>query len=117
MVTSTMNKKSQKLSRFLWLPFLSLAAFGLPRAGPIAAQEKYPSRNVEIVVPFAAGGGTDVLARLLADGLGKRLGQSFIVLNRPGANTNVGTASVVKSRPDGHTLAMSSIGLAANPSL
>src|SRR5436853_160244 len=86
-------------------------------AWPAATQEKYPSRTVEIVVPFAAGGGTDVLARLLADGLGRRLGQSFVVLNRPGANTNVGTALVVKSRPDGHTLAMASIGLAANPSL
>jgi hypothetical protein len=112
-----MNTKRQKMLGFQWLPALSLAAFGLLGTGPIAAQEKYPTRNVEIVVPFAAGGGTDVLARLLADGLSRRLGQTFVVLNRPGANTNVGTALVVKSRPDGHTLAMASIGLAANPSL
>src|SRR5258705_13511947 len=95
----------------------TLAAASSLLAWPAAAQEKYPSRTVEIVVPFAAGGGTDVLARLLADGLGRRLGQSFVVLNRPGANTNVGTALRVKSRPDGHTLAIAGIVLAANPAL
>ena len=68
-------------------------------------------------MPFAAGGGTDLLARLVAEGLGKRLGQSFVTLNRPGGNTNTGTLQVVKSPPDGHTLVMASIGLAANPSL
>jgi tripartite-type tricarboxylate transporter receptor subunit TctC len=82
-----------------------------------SAQDSYPSRPVEIVVPFAAGGGTDLLARLLSDGLSKRLGQSFVVLNRPGANTNVGTQQVVRAKPDGYTLVMASIGLAANPSL
>jgi tripartite-type tricarboxylate transporter receptor subunit TctC len=69
------------------------------------------------VVPFAAGGGTDLLARLVAEGLSKRLGQSVVPLNRPGGNTNTGTLQVVKSAPDGHTLVMASIGLAANPSL
>ena len=68
-------------------------------------------------MPFAAGGGTDLLARLVAEGLSKRLGQSFVTLNRPGGNTNTGTLQVVKSAPDGHTLVMASIGLAANPSL
>jgi tripartite-type tricarboxylate transporter receptor subunit TctC len=86
-------------------------------ASPAAAQDTYPSRSVELVVPFAAGGGTDLLARLLSDGLTKRLGQSFVVLNRPGANTNVGTQLVARAKPDGHTLVMASIGLAANPSL
>jgi tripartite-type tricarboxylate transporter receptor subunit TctC len=100
-----------------------LAAFfvlALPIAfssAPSPAQDKYPSRTVEIVVPFAAGGGTDVLARLLADGLSKRLKQSFVVINRPGANTNLGTQIVVKSAPDGYTLGMASLGIAANPSL
>ena len=79
--------------------------------------QTYPTRAVEIVVPFAAGGGTDLLARLVGEGLSKRLGSSFVTLNRPGANTNTGTLQVVKSAPDGHTLVMASIGLAANPSL
>lgn len=79
--------------------------------------QTYPTRAVELVVPFAAGGGTDLLARLVAEGLSKRLGQSFVPLNRPGGNTNTGTLQVVKSAPDGHTLVMASIGLAANPSL
>jgi tripartite-type tricarboxylate transporter receptor subunit TctC len=85
-------------------------------AAPVQAQT-YPSRPVELVVPFAAGGGTDLLARLVAEGLSKRLHQSFVVLNRPGGNTNTGTLQVVKSPADGHTLVMASIGLAANPSL
>ena len=85
-------------------------------AAPAQAQN-YPAKNVELIVPFAAGGGTDLLARLMSEGLGKRLNQSFIPLNRPGANTNTGTLQAVKSAPDGTTLVMASIGLAANPSL
>ncbi len=68
-------------------------------------------------MPFAPGGGNDVLARMIGEGLSKRLGQSFVPLNRPGANTNNGTLQVVKSPPDGHTLLISSVGLAANPLL
>ena len=93
-----------------------LAALVLGLAAPVCAQQ-YPSRAVEIIVPFAAGGGNDLLARMIGEGLGKRLGQSFVPLNRPGANTNNGTLQVVKSAPDGHTLLISSVGLAANPLL
>jgi tripartite-type tricarboxylate transporter receptor subunit TctC len=96
---------------------LAIVAIMLAFASPASAQDKYPSRTVEIVVPFAAGGGTDVLARMLAEGLSRRLKQSFVVINRPGANTNLGTQIVVKSAPDGYTLAMASLGIAANPSL
>ena len=84
---------------------------------PSAQAQDYPSRPVELIVPFAAGGGSEFLARLLADGLSKRLGQPFLVINRPGANTNLGTLSVVRAKPDGYTLAMASVGLAANPAL
>ncbi len=87
------------------------------RPVPSRAQSFYPTRPVEIIVPFAAGGGTDLLARLLAEGLSERLGHRFLVVNRPGANTNIGTHAVVKAAPDGYTLLLSSIGLAANPSL
>jgi tripartite-type tricarboxylate transporter receptor subunit TctC len=100
----------------LWLIAAITALIG-GIASIASAQEKYPARTVEIVVPFAAGGGTDVLARLLAEGLSRRLGQTFVVLNRPGANTNLGTQLVAKAKPDGYTLVMASVGLAANPSL
>jgi tripartite-type tricarboxylate transporter receptor subunit TctC len=82
----------------------------------VSAQD-YPSRPVEVVVPFPAGGGTEIVTRHVSDGLAKRLGQPFVVLNRPGANTNVGTLAVVRSKPDGYTLLVTSFGLAANPSL
>ena len=82
-----------------------------------ARAQDYPTRPVEMIVPFAAGGGSELLARLISDGLSKRLGQPFVVLNRPGANTNLGTLAAVRSKPDGYTLLIASIGLAANPSL
>jgi tripartite-type tricarboxylate transporter receptor subunit TctC len=96
---------------------LILAAALVASAIPSARAQDYPTRPVELIVPFAAGGGSELLARLLADGLAKRLGQPFVVLNRPGANTNLGTLSVVRAKPDGYTLLIASVGLAANPSL
>jgi tripartite-type tricarboxylate transporter receptor subunit TctC len=87
-----------------------------PATGGARAQD-FPTRPVEMIVPFAAGGGSELLARLLSDGLAKRLGQPFVVLNRPGANTNLGTQAAVRAKPDGYTLLIASIGLAANPSL
>src|SRR4029453_11633958 len=83
---------------------------------PARAQD-YPARPVEMIVPFAAGGGSELLARLPPHGLAKRLGQPFVVVNRPGANTNLGTFSVVRAKADGYTLLIASVGLAANPSL
>jgi tripartite-type tricarboxylate transporter receptor subunit TctC len=100
------------VTRFLLAVLLSVCAIAAP-----ARAQTYPARSVELIVPFAAGGGTDLLARLVAEGLSKRLGQSFVTLNRPGGNTNTGTLQAVKAAPDGHTLVMASIGLAANPSL
>jgi tripartite-type tricarboxylate transporter receptor subunit TctC len=94
---------------------LSIALVAL--SAPSALAQDYPSRPVEVVVPFPAGGGTEIVTRHLSEGLARRLGQPFVVLNRPGANTNLGTLQVVRSRPDGHTLLVSSFGLAANPSL
>ena len=94
----------------------ALAALSLTVAEARAAQP-YPIRPIELIVPFAAGGGTDLLARLVSEGLSERLGHRVLVVNRPGANTNIGTHAVVRSAPDGYTLLLSSIGLAANPSL
>ena len=96
------------------LPISAVAIIALLTS---ALSQDYPTRPVEMIVPFAAGGGSELLARLISDGLGKRLGQPFVVLNRPGANTNLGTLSAVRSKPDGYTLLIASVGLAANPSL
>ena len=101
----------------LWPVLLLAIALASIAVAPTANAEDYPSRSVDLIVPFAAGGGTDVLARILSEGLSKRLRQSFVVLNRPGANTNIGTLFAVRAKPDGYTLIMASIGLAANPSL
>ncbi len=68
-------------------------------------------------MPFPAGGGTEIVTRHVSDGLARRLGQPFVLLNRPGANTNLGTLAVVRAKPDGYTLLITSFGLAANPSL
>ncbi|MDB5576012.1 MAG: tripartite tricarboxylate transporter substrate binding protein [Bradyrhizobium sp.] len=83
--------------------------------GPAAAG--YPERIVRIVVPFAPGGGTDVIARALAQEMARDLGGSIIIENRPGAGTIIGTQSVATSAPDGYTLLMGTFANAVNPSL
>jgi tripartite-type tricarboxylate transporter receptor subunit TctC len=96
---------------------LALAAL-LPAtvsAGP--AQASYPDRIVRIVVPFAPGGGTDVIARTLAQEMAKDLGASIIIENKPGAGTIIGTQAVAGSAPDGYTLLMGTFANAVNPSL
>ena len=95
---------------------LSAAIIAAASFTPSHAQD-YPTRPVEVIVPFAAGGGSELLARLVGDGLTRRFGQPFVVLNRPGANTNLGTLAAVRAKPDGYTLLIASVGLAANPSL
>lgn len=77
----------------------------------------YPERPVKIVVPFAAGGPTDVMARLLAAKLGEKLGQQFVVENVAGAGGNIGTANVAHATPDGYTLLIASSSYVVNPSL
>jgi tripartite-type tricarboxylate transporter receptor subunit TctC len=88
--------------------FLHLAAGAatLPAVSRLAWAQTYPSRPVHIVVPFAAAGTTDVAARLIGQWLSERLGQQFVVENRPGAGTNIGIEAVVRAPPDGHTLLM-----------
>jgi tripartite-type tricarboxylate transporter receptor subunit TctC len=81
-----------------------------PPADNARAQEAYPSRVVRIVVPYPAGGGTDTLARLLADQLGRKWGQSAIVENVGGAAGNIGAAEVARAAPDGYTLLLASPG-------
>jgi tripartite-type tricarboxylate transporter receptor subunit TctC len=83
-----------------------VAGVALLQAGAAQAQgaDTYPSRRVTIVMPFTPGGALDTAARLVADGLRERLGQPFVVENRPGATGSVGTAAVARAEPDGYTL-------------
>jgi len=86
--------------------FLHLAAgaAALPAVSRIAAAQAYPTRPVRIMVGFAAGGGYDIVARLMGQWLSERLGQPFVIENRPGAGTNIATQAVVSAPPDGYTL-------------
>jgi tripartite-type tricarboxylate transporter receptor subunit TctC len=93
------------------LALLALAALGAVAAvGAGRAQDAFPSRLVRIVVPYPPGGGTDTLARLLADHLSRKWGQSAIVENIGGAAGNIGSAEVARAVPDGHTLLLASPG-------
>ncbi|MGK6308463.1 Bug family tripartite tricarboxylate transporter substrate binding protein [Variovorax sp. DT-64] len=89
---------------------LALAAAALLAAGPSAAQGTWPTKPVRIVVPFAPGGTTDILARAVAPELSKAFGQQFIVDNRAGAGGNVGAEIVARAPNDGYTLLMGTVG-------
>ena len=83
---------------------LALGAAALPAVSRVTWAQAYPSRPVRIIVGFAAGGATDILARLLGQVLSERLGQQFVIENRTGAATNIATEAVVRAPPDGYTL-------------
>lgn len=86
-------------------------------AGGAHAQAGYPNKPVKLVVPFAAGGSTTLLARMLTERLGQSMGQPFVIDNRAGAGGNVGMEYVARSEPDGYTLLLAPIGMATNPAL
>ncbi|AKQ55004.1 tripartite tricarboxylate transporter substrate binding protein [Bordetella hinzii] len=95
----------------VWMAPLMLAMLGAAQAAP-----PWPAGPVKLVVPFAAGGTTDLLARIVAEGLSKGLEQTVIVENKPGAGANIGAAEVARAAPDGYTLLMGTPGpLAINP--
>jgi len=93
---------------------LALAAASL--AGPARAQT-YPARTISIVVPFAAGGPTDTVTRLVAEAMGRNLGQTVVVENAGGAGGTIGAQKVAQARPDGYTLLLHHIGMATAPTL
>jgi len=94
-----------------------LAGFLLVLAAAAASGQSYPTRPVRVLVGFPPGGGTDIMARQLAPKLSEYLGQQFVVENRPGATTNIASAVVATSAPDGYTLLFTTSALAINRSL
>jgi tripartite-type tricarboxylate transporter receptor subunit TctC len=99
--------------------FLHLAsgAAALPAVSRIACAQTYPSRPVRIIIGYAPGGSADVTARLMAQWLSERFGQSFIVESRPGAGSNIGTEAAVRAPPDGYTLLLVAPANAVNATL
>jgi tripartite-type tricarboxylate transporter receptor subunit TctC len=97
----------------------SLCVLALLAATPVAAQQAgvYPNRAIRFILPFPAGGGTDIVGRVLAQRLSEELGQPVIPDNRAGAGGNLGAEIVAKAAPDGYTIVMCTVGLAVSPTL
>jgi len=95
----------------------SLLCLTLLAAAPRSALAAYPDKPIRIIVPFAPGGGVDIMARLIGDFMSKDFGRAVIVENRPGAGTIVGTMAAASSAPDGYTLMLASTPFAINPSI
>jgi tripartite-type tricarboxylate transporter receptor subunit TctC len=95
----------------------TVSALKLPLMATETRAEAYPTRVVKLISPYAPGGATDVIARLVAQRLAERLKGTFIVENRAGAGTNIGTEAVLRSKPDGYTLLLASTANAANATL
>jgi tripartite-type tricarboxylate transporter receptor subunit TctC len=95
--------------RFTLKKFLQAAMLAAVSSLPAWAHAAWPEKPITLIVPWAAGGSTDILARVLSEGLTKSLGQSVIVENRSGASGNIGTAFVARAKPDGYTLLVGSM--------
>ena len=112
MIRPTTLTRRSALSRVFTAPAVALATWG---ALPATAQERWPSKPVRIIVPFAAGGSTDVLARMVGQKLAVVWGQPVVIENRAGAGGNLGADAVAKSAADGYTLLMASGSITINP--
>ncbi len=97
---------TQRLSRRSVLQ----GAAGLALASPALAQTAWPERSVRIIVPYPAGGSTDVLARILGEQMKDKFGQTFVIENRPGAGGNIGIDALCKAAPDGYTMGAATVG-------
>src|ERR1035437_6956842 len=89
------------ICRVFWLVFLGMMSWGVAHTG---LAQSYPSKVIRVIVPFAPGGGNDLVARALQRPLGKALGGTVIVENIPGASGKIGTMNLMKSAPDGYTM-------------
>jgi tripartite-type tricarboxylate transporter receptor subunit TctC len=115
-VGSALSARALEISRQRFLKLIA-SAVALPTFARIATGQNYPSRPMRIIVGFPPGGAADVTARLIGQWLSERLGQPFIIENRPGAGTNIGTEAVAKSPADGYTLLLVSVANTVNASL
>jgi len=107
------SRREERLTLFLRSAVFALLAL----AASVVQSQQYPTKPVRIIAPFAPGGGTDFIARLIAQKLTERLGQQVIVENKPGAGGNLGAEFAVKSAPDGYTLLLVAGSYTVNPSL
>src|SRR4051812_36793343 len=96
---------------------LAVALLWASSPAPVVAAESYPARPIRVIVPFAPGGGTDMVARVIAPKLSERLGTSVIIDNRGGAGAVIGTAIAAKSTPDGYTLLVCDTAHTIQPAL
>jgi tripartite-type tricarboxylate transporter receptor subunit TctC len=111
-VIASLSRKGRGKVR-VWLAFCSFVFF----VAPAPAQDTYPSHQVTIIAPFAAGGSADIVARIIAEGLTGRLGQSVIVENKPGGNSVIGIREAIRAQPDGYTLLLGTLGANITPAL
>ena len=105
------------MHRIIFAARLAVLCVSLVWVGSCLAADAYPSHPVKIIAPFAAGGPSDLIGRLLADKLSKALGQQFYVEDHPGAGGNIGMTLVARSAPDGYTIVVASSSFSVNPSL
>ncbi len=96
---------------------MAAVSFALLAGAPAGAQSNFPTRPITLIVPFAPGGPTDLIARVLGEGLQKRLGQAIVIDNRPGAAGNTGMGLAARATPDGYTLLLTSTSIAVNPAI
>ena len=100
-----------------WSRTIACLTAGLLLAAGVARADSYPSKPINLVVPFAPGGGVDLIARVLGPQLAAQMGQPVIIENKPGASANIGAGFVAKAAPDGYTILLAANGLAANATL
>jgi tripartite-type tricarboxylate transporter receptor subunit TctC len=111
------SRMPRTLPRPLQILRLMLAAATLVAVAPLASAQDYPTKPVHVIVPFAPGGGSDFIARFMAQRLGESLGKTFVVENKPGAGGNLGIEQGVRAKADGYTLMLIASSYTVNPAI